>query len=142
MELYFFLFLLLMVYIFLINNFLSNKVFNIKIIIALTISIIFISLFQSIKNNEGYAVDYNLPKSFYVLNSYIEGDNILILIKEKNKEPRLYRIKKSIELNRFLRKYNSLKKDGQDVLVKKHSSPSKDSLGMYIESVQKKLPPK
>ena len=142
MELYFFLFLLLIVYIFLINNFLSNKVFNIKIIIALTISIIFISLFQSIKNNEGYAVDYNLPKSFYVLNSYIEGDNILILIKEKNKEPRLYRIKKSIELNRFLRKYNSLKKDGQDVLVKKHSSPSKDSLGMYIESVQKKLPPK
>ncbi len=142
MELYFFLFLLLMVYIFLINNFLSNKVFNIKIIIALTISIIFISLFQSIKNNEGYAVDYNLPQSFYVLNSYIEGDNILILIKEKNKEPRLYRIKKSIELNRFLRKYNNLKKDGQDVLVKKHSSPSKDSLGMYIESVQKKLPPK
>ena len=142
MELYFFLFLLLMVYIFLINNFLRNKVFDIKIIIALTISIIFISLFQSIKNNEGYAVDYDLPNSFYVLNSYIEGDNILILIKEKNKEPRLYRIKKSIELNRFLRKYNSLKKDGQDVLVKKHSSPSKDSLGMYIESVQKKLPPK
>ena len=131
-----------MVYIFLINNFLRNKVFDIKIIIALTISIIFISLFQSIKNNEGYAVDYDLPNSFYVLNSYIEGDNILILIKEKNKEPRLYRIKKSIELNRFLRKYNSLKKDGQDVLVKKHSSPSKDSLGMYIESVQKKLPPK
>ena len=142
MELYFFLFLLLMVYIFLINNFLRNKVFDIKIIIALTISIIFISLFQSIKNNEGYAVDYDLPNSFYVLNSYIEGDNILILIKEKNKEPRLYRIKKSIELNRFLRKYNGLKKDGQDVLVKKHSSPSKDSLGMYIESVQKKLPPK
>ena len=131
-----------MVYIFLINNFLRNKVFDIKIIIALTISIIFISLFQSIKNNEGYAVDYDLPNSFHVLNSYIEGDNILILIKEKNKEPRLYRIKKSIELNRFLRKYNSLKKDGQDVLVKKHSSPSKDSLGMYIESVQKKLPPK
>lgn len=142
MELYFFLFLLLMVYIFLINNFLRNKVFDIKIIIALTISIIFISLFQSIKNNEGYAVDYDLPNSFYVLNSYIEGENILILIKEKNKEPRLYRIKKSIELNRFLRKYNGLKKDGQDVLVKKHSSPSKDSLGMYIESVQKKLPPK
>ena len=142
MELYFFLFLLLMVYIFLINNFLRNKVFNIKIIIALTISVIFVSLFQSIKNNEGYAVDYDLPNSFYVLNSYIEGDNILILIKEKNKEPRLYRIKKSIELNRFLRKYNGLKKDGQDVLVKKHSSPSKDSLGMYIESVQKKLPPK
>ena len=142
MELYFFLFLLLMVYIFLINNFLRNKVFNIKIIIALTISVIFVSLFQSIKNNEGYAVDYDLPNSFYVLNSYIEGENILILIKEKNKEPRLYRIKKSIELNRFLRKYNGLKKDGQDVLVKKHSSPSKDSLGMYIESVQKKLPPK
>ena len=131
-----------MVYIFLINNFLRNKVFNIKIIIALTISVIFVSLFQSIKNNEGYAVDYDLPNSFYVLNSYIEGENILILIKEKNKEPRLYRIKKSIELNRFLRKYNGLKKDGQDVLVKKHSSPSKDSLGMYIESVQKKLPPK
>ena len=131
-----------MVYIFLIDNFLRNKVFNIKIIIALTISVIFISLFQSIKNNEGYAVDYDLPNSFYVLNSYIEGENILILIKEKNKEPRLYRIKKSIELNRFLRKYNGLKKDGQDVLVKKHSSPSKDSLGMYIESVQKKLPPK
>lgn len=142
MELYFFLFLLLMVYIFLIDNFLRNKVFNIKIIIALTISVIFVSLFQSIKNNEGYAVDYDLPNSFYVLNSYIEGENILILIKEKNKEPRLYRIKKSIELNRFLRKYNGLKKDGQDVLVKKHSSPSKDSLGMYIESVQKKLPPK
>ena len=106
------------------------------------LSVIFVSLFQSIKNNEGYAVDYDLPNSFYVLNSYIEGENILILIKEKNKEPRLYRIKKSIELNRFLRKYNSLKKDGQDVLVKKHSSPSKDSLGMYIESVQKKLPPK
>ena len=41
--------------------------------------------------------------SFYVLNSYIEGDNILILIREQDKEPRLYRIKKSIELNRFLK---------------------------------------
>ena len=99
-------------------------------------------LFQSIKNNEGYAVNRDLPTSFYVLNSYIEGDYLLILIKEKNKEPRLYRIKKSIELNRFLRKYNNLKKDGQDVVVKKHASPNENSLGMYIESVQKKLPAK
>ena len=38
--------------------------------------------------------------------------------------------------------HNGLKKDGQDVVVKKHSSPNKDSLGMYIESVQKKLPSK
>ena len=101
---------------------------------------IFISLFQNIKNNEGYAVNQDLPESFYILNSYIDGDNLLILIKEKNREPRLYRIKK-IDLNRFIRKYNGLKKDGQDVVVKKHSSPNKDSLGMYIESVQKKLPP-
>ena len=71
----------------------------------LLLSVVFISLFQSIKNNEGYAVNNDLPNSFYVLNSHIEGDNILILIREKDKEPRLYRIKKSIELNRFLRKY-------------------------------------
>ena len=66
----------------------------------------------------------------------------LILIREKDKEPRLYRIKKSMELNRFLKKYNGLKKDGQDVVVKKHNAPNRDSLGLYIESVQKKLPPK
>ena len=126
----------------LIHNFFRNKKFHFKIIIALSISLIFISLFQNIKNNEGYAVNQDLPESFYILNSYIDGDNLLILIKEKNREPRLYRMKKNIELNRFIRKYNGLKKDGQDVVVKKQSSPNKDSLGMYIESVQKKLPPK
>ena len=41
-----------------------------------------------------YAVNNTLPNSFYVLNSYIEGDNILILIREKDKEPRLYRLKR------------------------------------------------
>ena len=142
MTLYLYIFLLLIIYIFLINHFVRNKVFNVKIIIVLSVSIVFISLFQAIKNNEGYAVNYDLPNSFYVLNSHIEGENILILIKERNKEPRLYRIKKSIELNRFLRKYNGLKKDGQDVVVKKNKPSNKDSLGMYIESVQKKLPPK
>ena len=142
MSLYLYLLLLLVIYVALIHNFLRNKKFHFKIIISLSISLIFISLFQYIKNNEGYAVNQDLPKSFYILNSYIEEDNLLILIKEKNKEPRLYRMKKNIELNRFIRKYNGLKKDGQDVVVKKHSSPNKDSLGMYIESVQKKLPPK
>ena len=142
MGLYLYLLLLLVIYVVLIHNFLRNKKFHTKIIITLSISLIFISLFQNIKNNEGYAVNQDLPKSFYILNSYIDGDNLLILIKEKNKEPRLYRMKKNIELNRFIRKYNGLKKDGQDVVVKKHSSPNKDSLGMYIESVQKKLPPK
>ena len=142
MSLYLYLFALLLIYIFLVNNFIKNKAFNLKIVIALTISIVFISLFQSIKNNEGYAVSDDLPNSFYVLNSHIEGDNLLILIREKGKEPRLYSLKKSIELNRFLKKYNSLKKDGQDVVVKKHNAPNRDSLGMYIESVQKKLPPK
>ena len=142
MGLYLYLLLLLIIYVVLIHNFLRNKKFRFKIIIALSISLIFISLFQNIKNNEGYAVNQDLPESFYILNSYIDGDNLLILIKEKNREPRLYRMKKNIELNRFIRKYNGLKKDGQDVVVKKHSAPNKDSLGMYIESVQKKLPPK
>ena len=142
MGLYLYLLLLLIIYLVLIQNFSRNKKFHFKIIIALSISLIFISLFQNIKNNEGYAVNQDLPKSFYILNSYIDGDNLLILIKEKNKEPRLYRMKKNIELNRFIRKYNGLKKGGQDVVVKKHSSPNKDSLGMHIESVQKKLPPK
>ena len=142
MSLYLYLLVLLIIYVVLIHNFLRNKKFHTKIIITLSISLIFISLFQNIKNNEGYAVNQDLPKSFYILNSYIDDDNLLILIKEKNKEPRLYRMKKNIELNRFIRKYNGLKKDGQDVVVKKHSSPNKDSLGMYIESVQKKLPPK
>ena len=142
MSLYLYLLFLLIIYVVLIHNFLRNKKFHTKIIIVLSISLIFISFFQNIKNNEGYAVNQDLPKSFYILNSYIDGDNLLILIKEKIKEPRLYRMKKNIELNRFIRKYNGLKKDGQDVVVKKHSSPNKDSLGMYIESVQKKLPPK
>ena len=142
MSLYLYLLLLLTIYVVLIHNFIRNKRFHFKIIIALSISLIFISLFQNIKNNEGYAVNQDLPESFYILNSYIDGDNLLILVKEKNKDPRLYRIKKSIELNRFIRKYKGLKKDGQDVVVKKQISPNKDSIGMYIESVQKKLPPK
>ena len=142
MSIYLYLLLLLTIYVVLIHNFIRNKRFHFKIIIALSISLIFISLFQNIRNNEGYAVNQDLPESFYILNSYIDGDNLLILVKEKNKDPRLYRIKKSIELNRFIRKYKGLKKDGQDVVVKKQISPNKDSIGMYIESVQKKLPSK
>ena len=142
MSIHLYLLLLVTIYVVLIHNFIRNKRFHFKIIIALSISLIFISLFQNIKNNEGYAVNQDLPESFYILNSYIDGDNLLILVKEKNKDPRLYRIKKSIELNRFIRKYKGLKKDGQDVVVKKQISPNKDSIGMYIESVQKKLPPK
>tara|TARA_B100001059_G_scaffold130868_1_gene130960 strand:+ start:2153 stop:2386 length:234 start_codon:yes stop_codon:yes gene_type:complete len=75
-----------------------------------------------------------------VLNSYVYGDDILILIKEKNNIPRLYKLKKSLKLNKFLKKYKGLKNNGQDVVVKKSNSSSEDSLGMYIESVQKKLP--
>ncbi len=139
MSLYLYLLLLLVIYVVLIHNFLRNKKFHFKIIIALSISLIFIALFQNIKNNEGYAVNQDLPESFYILNSYIDGDNLLILIKEKNREPRLYRMKKNIDLNRFIRKYNGLKKDGQDVVVKKHSSPNKDSLGHVYRKCSKEV---
>jgi len=47
---------------------------------------------------------------------------------------------KSLKLNKFLKKYEGLKNKGQDVVVKKSNSNNENSLGMYIESVQKKLP--
>ncbi len=142
MILYIFFFLLLFIYIFLLHNFLKTKEYIFKIIISFSISVFFIFLYENIKNNEGYAVTESLPKSFYVLNSYTYNDNILLLIKEKQSEPRLYRIKKTLELNKFLNKYNALKRDGQDVVVKKDNTYEKGSLGMYIETIQKKLPPK
>ena len=113
-----------------------------KVIIALSISVFFIFLYQNIKDNEGYAVTNSLPKSFYILNSYTYNDHVLLLIKEKQSKPRLYKIKKTLELNKFLNKYKNLKKDGQDVVVKIDDLDKKDSPGMYIESIQKKLPPK
>jgi len=140
MILYLYLFLLLLIYIFLIHYFIKNKAFIAKILIVLSISIFFIFLYQSIRNNEGYATSDQLPKSFYILNSYVYKDSVLILVKEKNSNPRLYKINKSLKLNKFLKKYKGLKKDGQDVVVKKDKKNNKDSLGMYIESVQKKLP--
>ena len=140
MILYLYLFLLLLLYIFLIHYFIKNKAFITKILIVLSISIFFIFLYQSIGNNEGYATADQLPQSFYILNSYVYKDSVLILIKEKNSNPRLYKINKSLKLNKFLKKYKGLKNDGQDVVVKKDKKNNKDSLGMYIESVQKKLP--
>ena len=140
MILYLYLFLLLLIYIFLIHDFIKNKAFITKILIVLSISIFFIFLYQSIRNNEGYATADQLPQSFYILNSYVYKDSVLILVKEKNSNPRLYKINKSLKLNKFLKKYKGLKNDGQDVVVKKDKKNNKDSLGMYIESVQKKLP--
>jgi len=140
MILYLYLFLLLLIYIFLIHYFIKNKPFITKILIVLSISIFFIFLYQSIRNNEGYATSDQLPQSFYILNSYVYKDSVLILVKEKNSNPRLYKINKSLKLNKFLKKYKGLKNDGQDVVVKKDKKKYKDSLGMYIESVQKKLP--
>jgi hypothetical protein len=140
MILYLYLFLLLLLYIFLIHYFIKNKAFITKILIVLSISIFFIFLYQSIRNNEGYATADQLPQSFYILNSYVYKDSVLILVKEKNSNPRLYKINKSLKLNKFLKKYKGLKNDGQDVVVKKDKKNKKDSLGMYIESVQKKLP--
>jgi len=140
MILYLYLLLLLLIYIFLINYFIKNKAFITKILIVLSISIFFIFLYQSIRNNEGYATSDQLPQSFYILNSYVYKDSVLILVKEKNSNPRLYKINKSLKLNKFLKKYKGLKNDGQDVVVKKDKKNNKDSLGMYIESVQKKLP--
>ena len=140
MILYLYLFLLLLIYIFLIHYFIKNKAFITKILIVLSISILFIFLYQSIRNNEGYATSDQLPQSFYILNSYVYKDSVLILVKEKNSKPRLYKINKSLKLNKFLKKYKGLKNDGQDVVVKKDKKNNKDSLGMYIESVQKKLP--
>ena len=140
MILYLYLFLLLLIYIFLIHYFIKNKAFITKVLIVLSISIFFIFLYQSIRNNEGYATSDQLPQSFYILNSYVYKDSVLILVKEKNSNPRLYKINKSLKLNKFLKKYKGLKNDGQDVVVKKDKKNNKDSLGMYIESVQKKLP--
>jgi hypothetical protein len=140
MILYLYLFLLLLIYIFLIHYFIKNKAFITKILIVLSISIFFIFLYQSIRNNEGYATSDQLPQSFYILNSYVYKDSVLILVKEKNSNPRLYKINKSLKLNKFLKKYKGLKNDGQDVVVKKDKKNNKDSLGMYIESVQNKLP--
>jgi len=140
MVLYLYLLILLILYIILINHFIKDKKYKNKILIALSISILFSYLYQSIRNNEGYAVTESLPKSFYVLNTYVYGDDILILIKEKNNSPRLYKLQKSLKLNKFLKKYEGLKNKGQDVVVKKSNSNSENSLGMYIESIQKKMP--
>lgn len=142
MILYILLIFLLILYIFLLQNFLKTKKYTSKIILSLSVSILFIYLYHNIKINEGYAVLDSLPKSFYVLNSYIYNDHVLLLIKEKDSEPRLYKVKKSIELNRFLNKYNNLRRDGQDVIIKKDNTSAKDSLGMYMETIQKKLPQK
>lgn len=142
MILHLYLFLLLIIYIFLLHNFMRTKKYISKIIIALSISVFFIFLYQNIKDNEGYAVTNSLPKSFYILNSYTYNDHVLLLIKEKKSKPRLYKIKKTLELNQFLNKYKNLKKDGQDVVVKIDDLDKKGSPGMYIESIQKKLPPK
>jgi len=140
MVLYLYLLMLLILYIILINHFIKDKKYKNKILIVLSISILFSYLYQSIRNNEGYAVTESLPKSFYVLNTYVYGDDILILIREKNNSPRLYKLQKSLKLNKFLKKYEGLKNKGQDVVVKKSDSNSENSLGMYIESIQKKLP--
>jgi len=140
MVLYLYLLILLILYIILINHFIKDKKYKNKILIVLSISILFSYLYQSIRNNEGYAVTESLPKSFYVLNTYVYGDDILILIREKNNIPRLYKLQKSLKLNKFLKKYEGLKNKGQDVVVKKSDSNSENSLGMYIESIQKKLP--
>ena len=142
MILYSFLLILLIIYIFLLHNYLKTKKYFFKILVALSISIFFIFLYQAIKDNEGYAVAESLPKSFYILNSYNHNEYILLLIKEEKSIPRLYKIKKSLELNKFLNKYKSLKKNGQDVIVKMDNVKEKDSLGMYIESIHKNLPPK
>jgi len=140
MVLYLYLLILLILYIILINHFIKDKKYKNKILIVLSVSILFSYLYQSIRNNEGYAVTESLPKSFYVLNTYVYGDDILILIREKNNSPRLYKLQKSLKLNKFLKKYEGLKNKGQDVVVKKSDSNSENSLGMYIESIQKKLP--
>lgn len=140
MVLYLYLLILLILYIILINHFIKDKKYKNKILVVLSISILFSYLYQSIRNNEGYAVTESLPKSFYVLNTYVYGDDILILIREKNNSPRLYKLQKSLKLNKFLKKYEGLKNKGQDVVVKKSDSNSENSLGMYIESIQKKLP--
>ena len=142
MILYSFLLILLIIYIFLLHNYLKTKKYFFKILVALSISIFFIFLYQAIKDNEGYAVAESLPKSFYILNSYNHNEYILLLIKEEKSIPRLYKIKKSLELNKFLNKYKTLKKNGQDVIVKMDNVKEKDSLGMYIESIHKNLPPK
>ena len=140
MVLYLYLLILLILYIILINHFIKDKNYKNKILIVLSISILFSYLYQSIRNNEGYAVTESLPKSFYVLNTYVYGDDILILIREKNNSPRLYKLQKSLKLNKFLKKYEGLKNKGEDVVVKKSDSHNENSLGMYIESIQKKLP--
>ena len=140
MVLYLYLLMLLILYIILINHFIKDKKYKNKILLVLSISILFSYLYQSIRNNEGYAVTESLPKSFYVLNTYVYGDDILILIREKNNIPRLYKLQKSLKLNKFLKKYEGLKNKGQDVVVKKSDSNSENSLGMYIESIEKKLP--
>ena len=111
MVLYLYLLILLILYIILINHFIKDKKYKNKILIALSISILFSYLYQSIRNNEGYAVTESLPKSFYVLNTYVYGDDILILIREKNNSPRLYKLQKSLKLNKFLKKYEGLRMD-------------------------------
>ena len=133
---------MLAIYIFLIHNFIKSKKYKFKIIIVLSISLFFIFLYQSIRDNEGYAVTQDLPKSFYILKTYTYNDDILLLIKEKENSPRLYRLEKTLNLNKFLKKYKRLKKKGQDVVVKKNNPQDTSSLGMYIETIQKKLPSK
>tara|TARA_B100001057_G_scaffold73735_1_gene68137 strand:+ start:1659 stop:2087 length:429 start_codon:yes stop_codon:yes gene_type:complete len=142
MTLYLFLLFLLIIYIFLLHNYLKTQKYIFKILVSLTISIFFIFLYQTIKDNEGYAITESLPESFYILNSYTYNDYILLLIKEDKSKPRLYKINKTLELNKFLNKYRNLQKDGQDVVVKIDYLDESDSLGMHIESRQKKLPPK
>ncbi len=139
---YLYLLIFLLIYIYLINYYIRNKKYFYKIIIASSISILFFALYSSIKSNEGYSVTESLPNKFYILNTYTDGGFIFILIKGPNNKPRLYRLEQSIEITKFLKKYNKLKMNGQDVMVNKSKSISQNNLGLSIESVRKQLPVK
>lgn len=139
---YIYLLLFLFLYIFLINHFMKDKKYIHKIFIASTITILFYSLFVTIKANEGYSVTESLPSKFYILNTYADQEYVYLLVQTPSDRPRLYRLNKSIELSRFLKKYNKLKIDGQDVIVKQNQSNKQNKTGLYIESVRKQLPPK
>ncbi|MEL0257457.1 MAG: hypothetical protein VW951_00585, partial [Gammaproteobacteria bacterium] len=61
MLLYFLLIITLFLYIFLIHNFLNGRSYGTKIVIAISISVLFILVYENIRNNEGYATTDKLP---------------------------------------------------------------------------------
>jgi hypothetical protein len=136
--------LLTIVYASLVYIIIKNINFKNKIILSISVLIFFIITQLYFFNNLGYPTTEKLPDKFHLLHVYKSDNKFIILIKNatNNKEPRVYKLNYSKQLDKILNEATTNLNNGHNIIGIIDNNKNDNYYGIAFKKIKKQLPVK